>query len=424
MIKETNWQQLPIGKIGKVVTGKTPPTAKPELFGNVYPFITPTDIDGVSRKITTERFLSDDGRKSQKNLLLPSKTICFVCIGATIGKMCLTDKLSFTNQQINSIIVNEESFDPLFVYYAIKHISHNVKTLAGGAATPIINKTAFSDISISTPPFPIQRRIASILSAYDDLIENNTRRIAILEEMARRIYEEWFVKFKFPGHEKVKMVDSELGKIPEGWNKTELINLCNSIEDGDWIETKDQGGSDFRLLQISNVGLNSFVETGNYRFISSETFKQLRCREVIPGHILVARMPKPIGRAWLVTPQQWRMITAVDVAIVEPNRLVTSPEFLLHFLNSAQTLAAFAGQTSGTTRPRITRRQIEGMPIVAPPAELAHSFEQLIGPMNELCALYMKRNTNLRTTRDFLLPKLISGEIDVSKLPEPEEAAA
>jgi type I restriction enzyme S subunit len=89
--------------------------------------------------------------------------------------------------------------------------------MAGGAATPIINKSAFSDIEINVPTLPIQRRIAGILSAYDDLVENSQRRIKILEEMARRLYREWFVHYRFPGHEGCRLVQSPLGEIPEGW---------------------------------------------------------------------------------------------------------------------------------------------------------------------------------------------------------------
>jgi type I restriction enzyme S subunit len=321
----------------------------------------------------------------------------------------------------------DENLDKGFLYYLLRDErfkSFIVGTAQGAASQAAITLDSIRAFQFSIPQLETQRRIASILSAYDDLIENNTRRIAILEEMARRIYGEWFVRFRFPGHEQVKMVESELGMIPEGWQATHLKALCKVVEDGDWIETKDQGGNDYRLLQISNLGLNSFVETGNFRFISEATFRRLRCREVLPGHILVARMPKPIGRAWLVTSQNWRMVTAVDVAILEADSTKTSPEFLLHFLNSEQTLASFAGQTTGTTRPRITRKQIEAMPILAPTEEVSLKFRDIVKPMNDLRDLLAKKNTNLRTTRDLLLPKLISGELDVSHSLEPEEVAA
>jgi type I restriction enzyme S subunit len=164
-----------IGSLGRVVTGKTPPSARPELFGEDYPFLTPTDIDGQRRYIEAERSLSPGGRDFQPTLLLPPKTVCVVCIGATIGKVCMTGHPSFTNQQINSIIVNEAEHDAFFVYYLLTTLRDELKSNAGGAATPIINKTAFSEIEVGVPPLPIQRRVACILSAYDELIENNLR---------------------------------------------------------------------------------------------------------------------------------------------------------------------------------------------------------------------------------------------------------
>jgi len=419
----TGWREVRIGDLGRVVTGRTPPSSQPELFGDAYPFITPTDIDGQERRVATARFISKAGRALMERLIVPAKTVAYVCI-ASVGKVCMVDRPSVTNQQINSVVVDQAQHDASFVFYALRDATPRIKAMVSGAATPIINKSAFSEMQLRLPSLPVQRRIGSILAAYDDLIENNTRRIAILEEMARRIYEEWFVRFRFPGHEGVRMVESELGLVPQAWHQVTLADVCESIEDGDWIETKDQGGDDYRLLQISNVGVNRFVETGNLRFISQETFKRLRCREILPGQLLIARMPTPIGRAWLVTPKAWKMVTAVDVAIATAETSKTSPEFLLHFLNSNATLASFATQASGTTRLRITRRQIAAMPLLAPPAALAQQFAKFIRPMNELAAVHSKRNDVLRTTRDLLLPKLISGELDVSAIPEPEALVA
>ena len=122
-----DWRDIAIGELGKVVTGKTPPTSRLELFGEDYPFITPTDIDGSSHLVRTERFLSEEGCHYQKTLLLPSSTVCFVSIGATIGKICLTDRPSFTNQQINSVVVNGQN-DARFVYYLLKHEAEKIKT--------------------------------------------------------------------------------------------------------------------------------------------------------------------------------------------------------------------------------------------------------------------------------------------------------
>jgi len=212
------WETTRIADLGSVITGKTPSSNNPEQFGDDHPFITPTDI-GTGRIVHTGRGISQEGYLAFRRQILPRWSVCFVCIGATIGKICLTTEESLTNQQINSVVVDTTRHDPFFVYYLLSTYADAVKAIAGGAATPIVNKTSFENIEVIVPPLSTQRKIAAILSVYDDLIENNLRRIKILEEMAQNLYREWFVKFRFPGHEKVKMVDSRLGKIPEGWKQ-------------------------------------------------------------------------------------------------------------------------------------------------------------------------------------------------------------
>ena len=143
-----------------------------------------------------------------------------------------------------------------------------------------------------------------------------------------------------------------------------LGDLCSSIEDGDWIESKDQGGEDFRLLQVGNVGVGVFRETGNYRFVSAETFGRLRCRELRVGDVLVSRMPDPVGRAWHIRRAlPWKSITAVDVAIVSPNPAKLDPAYCAYFLNSPQNLDHARARAGGTTRLRITRRDLATFPI-------------------------------------------------------------
>lgn len=296
-------------------------------------------------------------------------------------------------------------------------IQNKIQALSAGATVAHLNMSDIRNFELpELPSLPTQQKIAAILSAYDDLIENNTRRIQILEEMARRIYREWFVHFRFPGHENVKMVDSELGKIPEGWEVRNFDDISEFIIDGDWIETKDQGGEDFRLLQISNIGINAFVETGNFRYITSETFNKLKCTEIIQDDILIARMPKPIGRAWLAEKMPWRMVTAVDVAIMRINQRVVNKYYCINFINSPINLKRAKNHSTGTTRPRITRRDLIKFPILVPPFKLQNFFSENVDSNYTLISILRIKNENLRKTRDLLLPKLISGKIDVSDL--------
>jgi len=188
---------------------------------------------------------------------------------------------------------------------------------------------------------------------------------------------------------------------------------CQSLEDGDWIESKDQGGEDYRLLQISNIGVNEFVETGNYRYIIADTVRRLNCREIRPGQILISRMPKPIGRAWLVTEMPWRVVTSVDVAVLTPKTNVADSYFIVHHLNAPASLEMCAQQAVGATRPRIACRELAALPIVVPPIERQRHFREFAEPLNEQRANLHQQNSTLRAARDLLLPRLMSGEVPV-----------
>jgi len=311
---------------------------------------------------------------------------------------------------------------PKFVFYFLQTLG--LERYNSGAGVPTLNRNHLDGLDVAIPPLPTQLKIAAILSAYDNLIENNLQRIKILEEMARDLYREWFVKYRFPGHQHARFTDSPFGRIPEGWEIRRLDESCSAVLDGDWIETKDQGGEDYRLLQISNIGLGDFVETGNFRYVTQETFERLRCTEIQPDDFLIARMPSPIGRGWLAHKLPWRIITAVDVAIARPDSRRICPVFLLYFWNQPSTLAAIEKQSSGTTRLRITRRQLCAIPILTPPLDLQGQFSAKVRPMVDLGDILRDQNVALRRTRDLLLPRLISGEVDVSELDiaVPEEA--
>lgn len=406
------WREIKIGELGRVVTGKTPPTASPELFGDEYPFITPSDIDGVNRTVTTERYVSSAGAKAFKNQLIPRGAVCFVCIGATIGKMCVATRTSLTNQQINSVVVDESNHDTRFAYYALKEIAPNVKGLAGGAATPIINKGVFSEIPIRVPTLHVQRRIASILSAYDDLIENNTRRITILEEMTRRIYEEWFVRFRFPGHEQVKMVDSELGLIPEGWSIQTVEQTFQILGGGTPSKAEPsywEGGTInwYSPTDLTKAG-TSFMDKSSDRITELGLAKS--SARLFPAWSVMMTSRATIG---VVAVNTSEACTNQGFITCLPN--ATFPLWLLfHWLKA--NVETFIGLGTGATFKEITKGTFKGIKLIVPASEAAEQFSSLIDPMMKLCLNLQRKNRNLSATRDYLLPKLISGEIDVSQL--------
>ena len=389
-----HWQATKIGQLGRIVTGKTPPSTKPGLFGNNHPFITPTDLDNDSRNVLTERFVSDEGAAAFKNQMIPAGAVCFVCIGS-IGKMCVASRLSLTNQQLNSIVVDDRVHDARFVYYALRQIAPIVKGLAGGAATPIVSKSSFSAIEVLMPPLTEQGRIASILSAYDDLIENNTRRIAILEEMARRIYEEWFVRFRFPGHENVRLVESET-PVPNGWQVRDVKDLVRRLPIG-------------KVYKEANVRIQ-----GQTPVVDQSTSEMLGFHDDEPAHQASAASPVVIFGDH--TCKMQLMVTPFSLG---PN---TVP-FIANELPVHYVYALVRGLVTTREYKRHWSDLMKKSVLVAP-REVAMMFTNAVGPMAELTEVLRRRNRNLGATRDLLLPKLISGELDVSTLPEPETAVA
>jgi type I restriction enzyme S subunit len=198
---------------------------------------------------------------------------------------------------------------------------------------------------------------------------------------------------------------------------TTLAEQAASLVDGDWIETKDQGGSDYRLLQVSNIDVGSFRETGKFRFITAETFERLRCTEIKLGDILISRMPDPIGRAWLVDALDTPAVTAVDVR---------SPEtgfYLAHWLNSPETLARAEVVATGTTRKRITRTVLGALALTMPPMSQLSRFCAAVAPLAEMASSLRNANTQLAATRELLQFRLVTGAIDVSSLDLDERAA-
>jgi type I restriction enzyme S subunit len=248
-MREYGWFEIRIGDLGAVFTGRTPPTERAIYFGDDYPFITPGDMRQGKYARTTERSISHEGAELLKRIKVPANGVCVSCIGWQMGEAIMTDKPSFTNQQINTVVPNGK-VDPSFLYYSLLPRKQELRSLgaATGVRAPILNKSAFCDLKVKIPPLPMQRRIAGILSAYDNLIENNQRRIKILEEMARSLYREWFVKFRFPGHEKVPLVDSAFGPIPRGW-EVKPINYFGKVITGKTPSKDNEGfyGEEFRL---------------------------------------------------------------------------------------------------------------------------------------------------------------------------------
>lgn len=261
---------------------------------------------------------------------------------------------------------------------------------------------------------PTQRRISSVLSAYDDLIENNTRRIAILEQMARRLYEEWFVNFRFPGHKDVKMVESEIGPVPKGWEIGRLTDVVDNIRDG------TKAGS--HLQDRFYVPIDCLRER-QLAFSDWKDWEKAKSSLILfePDDVLFGAM-RPYLHKVSISPL--RGVTRTTCFVLRPK----SPRFwcfAIILLSDPKTVGYADAHSRGTTIPYAAwDGSMAQMPIVIPSNDLLGRFEGLCSPMLRFVQQANIRNANLRAQGDLLRPKLISGEIDVSDIGEQTVEAA
>ncbi len=342
--------------------------------------------------------------------------LVFTCWG-TIGQVGIIprsgghEKYIISNKQLK-LRVDPAICDPLYAYFYFggKDGVEYVRSHAKGAAVPGISLGILKGLRIALPPLVTQRRIVSILSTYDDLIENNASRIAILEEMARRLYEEWFVKFRFPGHDGEVKDDG----LPGGWRQGPISDLYQGLYDGPHATPKpsDEGPV---FLGIGNLTESGRLDLADVRHIAEEDFGHWTKRVCPQPGDIVFTYEATLNR-YAIIPRGFRGCLGRRLALIRVDPKASSNLFLYCMFFSPTWREVVAQNTlSGATVDRIPLSKFPQFPVTIPPPEVIARFDELVRPMLAQAEGLNQKNANLRAQRDLLLPKLISGEIDVSQ---------
>jgi len=405
-LPNSDWKVRRISDLGEVITGTTPPTRNPEYFGDGYPFVTPSDLSYSKRRVTTKRYLSDKGFSRFHRKALPANSVCYTCI-ASIGKMCLTKETSFTNQQINSIIVNAEN-NPLFVYYLLLGNRDRINMRASGVAAPIINKSTFSSIEVVVPPKNPQDKIAYVLSSFDDLIEVYADRTKILKEIAEILYQEWFSNFRYPHYENTEIINSPHGPTPKGWKFEKLGNVCEYISRGISPEY-DENAECLVINQrcIRNRQINIDLARRNLKRVNPK--KYVRFGDVLINSTGVGTL----GRVAQVYSDIKCCTVDSHVTILRTTK--TKYDYLGSTIFDMEDYLSSLG-VGATGQTELNKSTLSGIEILTPPIEIQQKFSNLIRPIRLLIENLSRKSKVLRQKRDLVLPKLISGEIEVNKL--------
>lgn len=294
--------------------------------------------------------------------------------------------------------------DSSYIYYLIKSdlvVETAINSMKGASGRQRAEMQPILNIKMDIPEYGTQIKIGSILSMYDNLIENNNRRIAILEEMAQRLYREWFVHFRFPGHEDVEMVDSELGMIPEGWKIKNLFE-CADVQYGYAFKSK---------TFTEDRSLNPVVRIRDILGNETNTFTP----EEPDGKYLLENGDILIGMDGIFHMNQWAGGKAYLNQRVVRIRSINVPMLQL-FYSLQPVIKQLETTISGTTVAHLSDSDLKKISVLLPDVQIQERATRLFDVILSEKILLIQRNRNLRKTRDHLLPRLISGDINVSKI--------
>jgi type I restriction enzyme, S subunit len=306
---------------------------------------------------------------------------------------------------------------PRFYAYLLRSslFRQSLSLHGGGTNISNLNQDILGRLHVPLPPTPVQHQIASILAAYDDLIEINARRVKILEEIAQMIYREWFVNLRFPGRENAEMTKSRLGPIPSGWKVGTVSDLVRISRNG--VAPKDFGEETFLHFSIPAFDLGCMPLPEKGEKIRSNKYI------VVPGCVLLSKLNPRISRIWIPAVQGTnRAIASTEFLVLIPV-IADSRNYAYHLLRSDEFQGQFIGMSLGTStsHQRVKPNDFAQMPICLPPPPLLRRFANVVEPMMRQTVALRRNTADLREIRNLVSPKLISGEVSVEEL-EPETA--
>jgi len=296
--------------------------------------------------------------------------------------------------------LDDTKLNTRFLYFVLQPQLELMRSISTGAATKFLTLTILKDIEIGIPPLPIQRKIAAVLSTYDDLIEANTRRIRILEQMAQTIYHEWFGK-----------VDAQF--LPEGWEMKTLDYVLSEIESG----SRPKGGIDPNQRGVPSVGAENIIGLGKYnyaseKYVSSDFYNAMTRGHIKNKDVLIYKDGASIGRKSMFRdgfPHDECCINE-HVFILRTNEKCTQ-NFLYFWLDLPDMTQNIKNLNANAAQPGINQAGVKGLPILLPDEIMLKKLDDVINPMMGLLFNLAKKNANLQRTRDLLLPRLVSGEV-------------
>ena len=399
------WITKKIADIADVVAGGTPSTNNFEFWNGNIGWITPADLSGYKYRYIANgaRNISNAGLNNSSAYLLPKNTI-LLSSRAPIGYVAIAEKDLATNQGFKNLICDDTQVDYRFMYYWLQLNADALKSFASGATFPELSAGTVKKIKVTLPDMVTQNRIADILFAYDELIEANIRRIELLEQAAQELYKEWFVRFRFPGHENAKFENG----LPEGWKIKRMNEFCY-VTDGTHDTPKPV---DVGVPLVTGRCISSgFVDFDAAYNISEADHKGIKKRSGLKsGDILFSNIGT-VGNCCIVDYD--REFSVKNVIIFKPETM-RDTAYLYYWMTSSTMQEIFGAQTNGASQQFVGLTFMRRYKLLVPKDDILEAFAAKVLPVVEQKRLLHQKNLNLVAQRDMLLPRLMSGKLEVN----------
>ena len=394
----TEWRIMPLIEAIDLIGGGTPKTSVAEYWDGDIPWLSVKDFNNDNRYVyTTEKSITEAGLQNSSTKLLQRDDIIISARG-TVGEMAMIPFPMAFNQSCYGIRTKQD-YSKAFMYYLLKNSIRQFKSMTHGSVFDTITRDTFRNIQVKIPNLTTQEAIASLLTALDDKIEANQKINDNLQQQTQAIFSAW------------------LATHAPNANKVTLGGICLKVTDGSHFSPKDEPSAKIPMLSVKDMEEFDF-NLDSCKHISAEDYQKMVVNDCVPqvNDILVAKDGSYLKEIFICNEQRELAILS-SIAIFRPDTSKIYPEILLAFLKSPRVLQEVRDNyVSGSALPRIVLKDFKKLQFLLSDLEAQGEIAPLLAAIRSQIAVNVAKNQRLSQLRDSLLPKLMSGEIDVSNI--------
>ena len=407
MTEIDSWQKKEVRHVGEVVTGTTPSTKKPEYYGDEFKLISPADLDNGKYVTTAHRMLSSLGLEQCR--ILPKDTVLVGCIG-NVGKIgMVADEKAATNQQINSVICNQDH-DPNFVYYSLCYNRERLEKVAVKTTVPILNKSNFERFNLDIPRFPEQRYIAHILSTVQTAIEQQTRLITLTQELKQALMHKLFTE----GLRGEKQKMTEIGPVPESWEVVELGSLVGETEQ---VKLQTEGNRQIKYIDVSGISREYLRVETTTDYLLKDAPGRAR-KKVNTGDVIFATVRPTLLRVAFVNEELNNQVCSTAFCVLRAKKDVSN-KYIYYVVQHEQFIKQLEAIESGASYPAVTDKLVKKRKVPKPKHDEQIQIAEIFDVIDKKIFQDAHKKIKLEELFRTLLNQLMTGQIRVNNIDLP-----